>query len=240
MNKERYAELKAQGICMDCRKAPARPGKTRCETCAQRGLIQAKRKYRKLLRQGICAHCHRAPARSGKTLCELCAELASDREKQRRDRHRMRGLCASCGKRKPLPGQVHCKMCAEMFCVSSKQRYHSLKAQGLCGQCGKVRAVPGKVLCKTCAQAFAKRERLRKFDGNRRRAVERDGGMCRLCGYTSRLCVHHIDGQGDTSPDPNHSLDNLITVCRFCHGGLTRLRRLPSKGRELAAKLLLA
>lgn len=240
MNKKRYMQLKAKGICVDCRKTPARPGKTRCGACAQKGSVKTQQKYWNLVSQGVCVQCHQAPARPDRVCCESCAETASRKEKRRRDRLRTQGLCASCGKTNPLPGQVHCKICAEMFRISSNERYHLLKAQGLCAQCGKVQAVLGKVLCKTCARAFAKRERLRKFDGNHRHAVERDGGMCRLCGHTARLCVHHIDGQGDTSPDPNHSLDNLITLCRFCHGSLTRLRRLSSEGRQGAAKLLLA
>lgn len=51
------------------------------------------------------------------------------------------------------------------------------------------------------------------FSATIRRLVrERDGGCCRQCGSTKNLCVHHRDFS-----KTNHSLDNLILVCRKCH-----------------------
>ena len=66
------------------------------------------------------------------------------------------------------------------------------------------------------------RNRLRReekdFAGNRRAVIERDGG-CIRCGATSKLIVHHIDGQGGKVPERerNNALENLITLCRACH-----------------------
>jgi len=57
------------------------------------------------------------------------------------------------------------------------------------------------------------------FSGNRKSALERDNYTCQHCGTQDDLQVHHIDGNGMTSPreSRNNDLDNLITLCRRCH-----------------------
>lgn len=42
---------------------------------------------------------------------------------------------------------------------------------------------------------------------------ERDGNCCQLCGETKKLEVHHIDYDKN-----NNEENNLITLCRKCHG----------------------
>lgn len=50
----------------------------------------------------------------------------------------------------------------------------------------------------------------------KRRVLHRDGHKCRICGSPSIekrwLAIHHIDGAKS-----DHSLDNLITLCKPCH-----------------------
>lgn len=49
-------------------------------------------------------------------------------------------------------------------------------------------------------------------------ALKRDNYTCQKCGSIRRPHVHHIDGQGVHNSDhPNNNLDNLITLCPFCH-----------------------
>jgi len=57
------------------------------------------------------------------------------------------------------------------------------------------------------------------FSGNRAVAMERDKHTCQHCGCQNDLHVHHIDGNGVTTPKEsrNNALDNLITLCRGCH-----------------------
>lgn len=66
------------------------------------------------------------------------------------------------------------------------------------------------------------------FDGNREKAIERDGFQCTLCGitreehrerYEKDLNVHHVDGKGfgRKKADRNSELENLLTVCVRCH-----------------------
>jgi hypothetical protein len=52
-----------------------------------------------------------------------------------------------------------------------------------------------------------------------RRAVRaRDDHRCRLCGVPARqLDVHHMDGRGARDMDPNHAMNNLVTLCKGCH-----------------------
>jgi hypothetical protein len=70
----------------------------------------------------------------------------------------------------------------------------------------------------------SKRDRLIVPQGSRapqsirRVALKRDGNACRLCVGTIRLEVHHMDGRNQADAQPNHALDNLVTLCKRCHG----------------------
>lgn len=64
------------------------------------------------------------------------------------------------------------------------------------------------------------------FGGNRENAIERDDGKCTECGMTRKehfelykkdIDVHHIDGGNKRAEHPNHSMDNLKTLCKICH-----------------------
>jgi len=54
------------------------------------------------------------------------------------------------------------------------------------------------------------------FGGNRELALQRDGYKCTQCGGVQQLSVHHKDRSGRTD-NPNHELDNLISLCNKCH-----------------------
>ena len=61
-----------------------------------------------------------------------------------------------------------------------------------------------------------------KLDGNWRKALDRDGNKCVLCGKTEKLEVHHLDGEGERDKDKRRkandtSLENLMTLCSSCH-----------------------
>lgn len=66
------------------------------------------------------------------------------------------------------------------------------------------------------ANAKVKRESFH-FDNMREPVLMRDGYKCMKCGKTKLLVVHHKDENGRGSPNPNNSMDNLITYCRGCH-----------------------
>lgn len=57
----------------------------------------------------------------------------------------------------------------------------------------------------------------RNFGGLRDKVLKRDRNRCRECGSDKLLTVHHLDGQGRGSKDPNNEMNNLVTLCRACH-----------------------
>jgi hypothetical protein len=53
------------------------------------------------------------------------------------------------------------------------------------------------------------------WEGRRNACLERDGHQCRLCSSDKHLHVHHVQ---PISAGGSHSLQNLVTLCRRCHG----------------------
>lgn len=56
---------------------------------------------------------------------------------------------------------------------------------------------------------------------NRKRAIERDGGKCVICGADDRIEVHHITPFrkfGLENEQQANRLENLLTLCPDCHG----------------------
>jgi len=47
-----------------------------------------------------------------------------------------------------------------------------------------------------------------------KRVLERDGWRCRKCGSLENLQIHH---KIKRSQQGNDSLDNLVTLCAYCH-----------------------
>jgi 5-methylcytosine-specific restriction endonuclease McrA len=64
---------------------------------------------------------------------------------------------------------------------------------------------------------------LKKFDGNRFKALERDDYTCQICGDTEKekLIVHH--------KNKSNELTELITLCRGCHQTIHGLMRIYKK-----------
>ena len=54
--------------------------------------------------------------------------------------------------------------------------------------------------------------------------IERDGERCKRCGRINDLTIHHLDRNGrnllERGMKPNHHPNNLIILCRGCHGSL--------------------
>lgn len=71
------------------------------------------------------------------------------------------------------------------------------------------------------------------YGGQREAVFERDNHQCTVCGKKENLSIHHIDGNGWSSPkeEKNNDIDNLITLCHSCHARLHReleqLERMP-------------
>lgn len=71
------------------------------------------------------------------------------------------------------------------------------------------------------------------FQRARKAVIERDG-MCQICSNTLATSVHHIDWN-----PYNHSLENLVLLCKRCHGRLQRWEDWTmAKGRIMACSEL--
>lgn len=74
----------------------------------------------------------------------------------------------------------------------------------------------------------------RKWKTIREQAIIRDNGVCVLCLskykriFSKGLEVHHIVKRID-NPDLMYNLDNLVTVCRYCHEELEKLSPIEQK-----------
>jgi len=130
--RERREWLKAHGICTSCGQRDARPGRVKCQVCADKqkkyNTSKATRKSQKRRRKqrkemGICRDCG-AFVETGKTLCAECLEKARTRaakfsdvyavkREERYQERKANGICVVCGKRKAYNGTIRCKKCKE-------------------------------------------------------------------------------------------------------------------------------
>ncbi len=81
-----YHQLKAQGLCVQCRKAPAVENKVMCAECGelnrQRARFYLEKRYESRKAQGRCISCGQTTAVIDKQFCRKCFE----RQHKRSDR----------------------------------------------------------------------------------------------------------------------------------------------------------
>jgi 5-methylcytosine-specific restriction endonuclease McrA len=69
-------------------------------------------------------------------------------------------------------------------------------------------------------------QRLREFKAIKPHVLKRDNYTCQRCGqprkYRYDLHVHHMNRNDDVRIN---SMDNLVTLCTFCHGLVDSARR---------------
>lgn len=178
--------------------------------------------------------------------------------KEWRDRKKAQGLCNSCGTRPPRKDGPTCEACfkkrgAQYLKIKKEGRHlwYYRKARGLCTGCGEPLQDKGKYNGKPVATCPKCREKSRARRADLRLArykhiLVRDGYVCKICNRTRRLCVHHIDGNGESkngvlqpSKMRNDEPDNLITLCQYCHYAVTCLRQSIAN-RNFAVELILA
>lgn len=136
-----------------------------------------------------------------------------------------KGLCAQCNE--PLvPGHTFCERHLQMIRDSTKKKREQRKQAKQCIMCGKPTEIPGRSYCSSCVKRAVHYTSKGAYSGNRLKALARDSHTCRICGRTQNLTVHHIDERGVGHSKPNHSLDNLITLCGGCHTSITKFLKL--------------
>lgn len=73
----------------------------------------------------------------------------------------------------------------------------------------------------------------------RQTAIERDGGMCVMCGRVA-TCIHHLSPRshfGKKGHERLWALDNLICLCSECHDDTAHTREAREKMRERLKEL---
>ena len=109
--------------------------------------------------------------------------------------HMAKGLCNPCY-------QAQYRMMYPEIIKPPKRRWYEKNIQG------------------TDRQKLARERRF--FAHLREPTLQRDDFRCRRCGAIENLVVHHKDGQGRSTDEPNNVLDNLETLCRSCHMAVHR------------------
>jgi len=161
--------------------------------------------------------------------------------------------CADCGNIIPKGKRCH-EVCVN--CHKKRQRRargYAGKPERIraCSECGTVGTITGHGLCERCYSKSYWRRDLQKsreysrryvqkyhFGGHPEVIARREEDGCAHCGMSNAghratlgrdLNVHHIDGRGRTSANPNHDPSNLLIVCDRCH------TRLHSNERQVAS-----
>ncbi len=173
--------------------------------------------YQRRKKAGLCVDCGENFPKSKYARCESC--LA-----KRRAVHNTRiamGLCPRC--RQPLrDGRAQCPDCLAKGRKRRSKLVNDRRQAGMCIFCGKSQVMPPYTICLPCRIKKRVLEGSHRLGGGSREEVlVRDGKRCRLCGdakgtRTRSIVIHHIDGSGQ-AVKCNHSLDNLITLCKACH-----------------------
>lgn len=137
------------------------------------------------------------------------------------------------------------------------------KKKSICRECKKLRIIHALSLCRGCYDN-ENRERINensrkwrkrnpdkviysreknRLNNNRQDVLERDNFQCTMCGmsqeqhillFNKKLIIHHKDEMGRLSEEPNHDIDNLLTVCFNCHNTIHKKR----EGKKRYAGLL--
>lgn len=210
-NKELYAQLKEQGLCVNCRKPTS--GSSRCFDCNEKArLVNAKNKPYKALRerrkaQGLCVDCGQ-PSETNR--CESCKAKRRENEKKTRELSRELGICPRCNKNKLFGSEKNCPECRakaetdrenwekrnteiaiERRRAYNRKSYYKSKAEHRCACCGR-KTYDDKVYCPVCAE---RKNKARLHDIPR---VERlSMGVCYICGKPFapgyKMCQEHLD-----------------------------------------------
>lgn len=227
-------------LCLGC-KNPVASDRKYCENCLAKRRQASRDRRQRLKAAGLCISC-KEPVGPNHVHCNDCLENIRRANKNRRKRLKAAGLCVQCGQRPAAQGKMLCIKCNERRNSLYMARYRARVEQGVCIDCGGAIDTDTK-FCSPCrAKRNLENKNQREKKGNKRAAKDRDGHRCRICGKTTALCIHHIDGQGERNSitkgwqKANDNLDNLITLCRGCHGAITRFINHDS---QLASRLIL-
>ena len=198
--------------CPDCGTTidKTSPNMRRCKPCALRAHGQTGVGF--VGRQCVVCSVTYTPTGASQKTCTGCA--AEFKKAQAKAARQAKTLAAG----RPLKGSIQqCSDCGDDFVFRSSVQHR-------CAECQRkfnMRRIH-EWLAANPEYDKAAREKTKDkafFGGNRKAALERDQYTCQHCGSKNDLQVHHIDGNGVTTPKEsrNNALENLLTLCRGCH-----------------------
>ena len=101
-----------------------------------------------------------------------------------------------------------------------------------CEACKQIKLLTSLDVCKECYNVIygippGLKTGSDRFGNNRERILKRDRYKCQLCGAKENLAVHHFDGKDARyyQGEPNHSVENLITLCTSCHATVHKQKK---------------
>ena len=134
----RRERLIEEGICVSCARAPARPGRRMCPSCAELASRRVREQHRYYKNNGICVKCGSSVAASGRTLCLDCADKNNIDRMSRYDARKAYGTCARCG-RPASDRHTLCQDCRAKLAEAVRRMRKWRSDAGLCTRCGQVR-----------------------------------------------------------------------------------------------------
>lgn len=232
-----------QGLCSLCNE-PFAPGHTLCEYHLEQSRAESNLLRQRRLAERICQRCGKPCDRDG-VHCSACADAINENVQQYQAEAKAKGLCANCRIRPLAPTSTwFCRYCLDKVKERNEQRRKKLMEQGLCTHCGKHPVAQGsKYFCESCRQRNNASRRLAnsgtEWAENRRAAFARDSHQCIICGRPTTV-GHHLDESG-RDENPNHSVDNIASLCTKCHTKVTvTLELLKSDNLETVLDILCA
>lgn len=176
--RQQAAERTARGVCTQCGRNPAAPGRRRCEPCLEKQRAADRASYRRARAAGK-PYGGKDPRKKRK------AGRAASRK--RRNSRRDAGLCTRCGRNPPVEGGLACEPCLVSKRDADRELYTARRAAGRCGKCG-APTTDGGSRCAPCAVVDAESvDPDRKNRNSRRRYWKRRAARrCTDCGQPSQ------------------------------------------------------
>ena len=169
-------ERRTARFCLRCGKAPAEPGCTVCEPCAETRRARERARYAKARAEG---------KPYGGRKVETRRRIGRERSRKRDETRRAAGLCTGCGKHPPVEGGASCESCRAARRAAERALYASRRAAGLCGTCGGP-TTDGGSRCAPCAVAESARYPSKNAARREEYARRRAEGQCTDCGVPSQ------------------------------------------------------
>jgi len=152
------AHRKALGICAECGKERALPGRVAGQKCRAMNGQAVARLHARRRKANLCIYCGLEPLLPGRSRGKRCQAQRKRTDKKRYDRRKRQGLCPSCGN-PPQQGMVRCAKC-----IGASEGWRKQTTHDKCTRCKLISAHndPVDPWCRLCQLGWPI-ERIRKL-----------------------------------------------------------------------------